>query len=219
MTSKYQKCFVCNQSFSKLYFRRHKCISGISPYTRSDGVNDDCFDSNAQLANAEAVEVVDDREIERDHNIVDNAEILDNEEFDFLFNEIYSQEELNIDKERNDGGDVLIKWFCIVLAYWQMHFSITDNAFEFMLKVVSLFIHKITELSNCKTLQLLAQKFPASLFMFQKLLNLKKKSAFKKYVVCVKCHSLYDFDSCRMKLHGEFVSAKCCFKRFPNHLI
>ena len=40
---------------------------------------------------------------------------------------------------------------------------------------------------------------------------------FKDYVVCPKCHSLYDFEDCIETSGSSKKSRKCCYIEFPNH--
>ena len=58
--------------------------------------------------------------------------------------------------------------------------------------------------------------FPKSVHLLRKQLGLDK-DRFIKYVVCPKCHTLYNFDDCYELVCGRKVTKKCAFVQFPNH--
>ena len=62
----------------------------------------------------------------------------------------------------------------------------------------------------------LAFAFPGTMYFFRKKIGLAS-DAFVKYVVCPKCHALYEFDKCFRNIGTSNVSNKCSFVRFPNH--
>ena len=43
------------------------------------------------------------------------------------------------------------------------------------------------------------------------------KDCFQKFVVCPKCHSLYNYDSAYETVGGKRLSKKCSYVEFPNH--
>ena len=43
-----------------------------------------------------------------------------------------------------------------------------------------------------------------------------KRHNFTKYVVCMKCNSLYNYDDCHQKRGNVVTSTKCSFKQFHN---
>lgn len=58
--------------------------------------------------------------------------------------------------------------------------------------------------------------FPKSVHLLRRQLGLDK-DRFIKYVVCPKCHTLYNFDDCYELACGRKVTKKCAFVQFPNH--
>ena len=62
----------------------------------------------------------------------------------------------------------------------------------------------------------LAIAFPGTLYYFRKEIGLVN-DVFVKYVVCPKCHALYEFEKCFNKIGTSRVSKKCCHVKFPNH--
>ena len=47
--------------------------------------------------------------------------------------------------------------------------------------------------------------------------SMRYKDRFIKYIVCPKCHTLYNFDDCYELVCGRKVTKKCTFVQFPNH--
>ena len=71
--------------------------------------------------------------------------------------------------------------------------------------------------TNASFLCDIMKKIPLSFAMAQKNVGLQSPS-FEQYVVCPKCHSVYNFDDCITKTsNGKWVSAKCKHVQFPNH--
>ena len=62
----------------------------------------------------------------------------------------------------------------------------------------------------------LAVAFPGTLYYFRKEIGLVN-DALVKYVICPKCHALYEFDKCCHNVGTNRVSNKCSFVKFPNH--
>ena len=62
----------------------------------------------------------------------------------------------------------------------------------------------------------LALEFPGTLYYFRKEIGLGD-DVFVKYVVCPKCHALYEFEKCFDTVGTSRVSKKCSYVKFPNH--
>lgn len=58
--------------------------------------------------------------------------------------------------------------------------------------------------------------FPSTLYQANNSMHFKRDS-FKKYVVCTKYFSLYDFSQCLQIIEGKSVSKKCSNVVQPNH--
>ena len=62
-----------------------------------------------------------------------------------------------------------------------------------------------------------SEKVPSFLYLLRKTLSYNQQ-CFRKYVVCIKCHSLYYYDdNCIESFVGQQFSRKFKFVRFPNH--
>lgn len=63
----------------------------------------------------------------------------------------------------------------------------------------------------------LAKNLPKSVKRCRKILQISDK-VFEKYVSCVRCHSIYEFEECIDKgLRGKRASKHCQYKAYPNH--
>jgi len=218
----YRKCVECGQSFNKSYFQRHKCSLTFDNPSLELDTNKDTYRELDEIHNSFESHSADDNGNEVNNNRIDNEnpELINNEDFDYLFDEMnYSDDEImqGVNDEEETPGSMLVKWFTIFLAYWQIHFSITDNALTFLLKFLHVFLKKLNDFQRTPILEEILLIIPSSIYKFHKLLKMDGKSAFRKYVVCIKCHSLYELSMCRSKYQGEFITAKCSFKKFPSH--
>ena len=71
-------------------------------------------------------------------------------------------------------------------------------------------------LGKSAELLLLRDMIPKNVYFLKKLCNLETVSC--TYVVCPKCHTLYNLEDCITKQrNGTVESAKCTFVNFPNH--
>ena len=61
-----------------------------------------------------------------------------------------------------------------------------------------------------------SEKVPSSLYFLRKTLSYNQQ-CFRKYVFCIKFHSLYYYDNCIESFAGQQFSKKLRFFRCPNH--
>ena len=102
--------------------------------------------------------------------------------------------------------------FVIFLAYFWTCFCISDNGMEFLLSGLKRLFDLFGESSNWFA----GIAFPGSLYCFKKQLG-PGKDKFKKYVMCPKCHSLYEFEDCYHTVGSCNKSKTCSFVKFTNH--
>ena len=113
----------------------------------------------------------------------------------------------------NQNAASIGPWICLFLALWQFHFNITDSAFECLLKFVHGLLSILVEHCNLDAAILVG--FPSSLYLYHKFINTCER--FKKYVVCIKCHTLYEMEQCVVRIQGQQVSKRCSHIEFPDH--
>ena len=108
----------------------------------------------------------------------------------------------------------IVRWMLIFLCLWSSFCSLSDNAFEALLA----FLRAVFD--SLGTIFPIVERFdmllPKSLHLLRKQLGLDRDK-FIKYVVCPKCHSLYNFDDCYETLHRRKVSKNCTFVQYPHH--
>ena len=112
------------------------------------------------------------------------------------------------------NAKVIIHWMLIFLCLWSSFCSLSDNAFDILLAFLRAVFDCMGTIFPFVTS--LAVLFPKSLHLVRKQLGIDQDK-FIKYVVCPKCHSLYNFDDCYEQLHRRKVTKKCSFVQFPHH--
>lgn len=90
-------------------------------------------------------------------------------------------------------------------------FSLSDNALEILLTFLRVMFDSIGTIFP--VVASFAVLFPKSVHLLHKQLGLDK-DRFIKYVVCPRCHTLYNFDDCYELVCGRKVTKKCTFLHF-----
>ena len=108
----------------------------------------------------------------------------------------------------------IVTWLVRFLVLLQARHYIPDIAINALLK----FLHVLfVVLGRFSTLAFsIASAFPSSVHMLRKHIN--QPGSFVKFVVCPKCHQLYDFGEC-VSLSGPNCtnSVVCPYVQYPNH--
>lgn len=104
-------------------------------------------------------------------------------------------------------------WMVGFLLILQAKYYIPDASVDLLIKFLYTFMLVTGRFSTF--MKELADVFPRSLTT---LLNLvKNKQCFTKYVVCPRCHTLYNYESCKEKVGSRVVSKNCAYIAFPKH--
>ena len=110
-----------------------------------------------------------------------------------------------------------IRAVLLFLMLWQMSFGVSDSG----LGILILFLHQLIKflaaLSGSQSVCKLSDELPKTVQQARQ--NVLGDSLdFNKYVVCSKCHALYDLNECvEVLICGERKSKKCRYIMFPNH--
>lgn len=108
----------------------------------------------------------------------------------------------------------LVKWICLFLLFWIAQFQISDNVLELVLRFLN------TLFAVCQRhapwFGGVVMFLPTSVYFIKQRLGLDR-DRFIKYVVCLNCHSLYDFSDCFITLGRRQIPKKCSHRLFPNH--
>ncbi|XP_078355419.1 uncharacterized protein LOC144640070 [Oculina patagonica] len=110
--------------------------------------------------------------------------------------------------------NILMNWLLLFICYWWTYCNIADRGIEMLLKFFHAFFTVLSE--RVPWMTFFAAAFPSSLYMLKKYFGLHK-DCFQKFVVCPKCHSLYNYDSAYETVGGKHLSKKCSYVEFPNH--
>lgn len=97
---------------------------------------------------------------------------------------------------------------------WQFTFCISDSAINVILN----FFKRILSLINNDDTTKISNNIPGTYSSLIKSVGIDPKKRIKEYVVCTKCNSVYDYESCFEVCFGKKVSKHCAFVAFPNHL-
>lgn len=128
----------------------------------------------------------------------------------------------------SDGGEMddephVTSWvftLCLFFAALQTLFNVPDGCIVFILQFIALYLADLSRVAGSQLITGLSRAFPKTMYRFWKHLHVPyrdDKDIFKKYVVCTKCHTLYDYNDCLTFVEGTRISAKCQFRAFPNH--
>ena len=121
--------------------------------------------------------------------------------------------------DSNCDGEIELKcnhfrdWLIVFIVHLKAVYHLTETAVESIIKFLYAFFSLLGRFNPiCARV---AEKFPASLYQLYKYHNVKK--SFQKFVVCVKCHTIYQFEDC-IEGHGINQRDKqCTHIEFINH--
>lgn len=116
--------------------------------------------------------------------------------------------------EMHVNAKIIVRWMLIFLCLWSSFCSLSDNAFDILLAFLRTVFDSMGTIFPL--LASFAVIFPKSVHLLRKQLGIDQDK-FIKYVVCPKCHSLYNFDDCYETLYRRKVSKKCTFVQYPHH--
>lgn len=108
----------------------------------------------------------------------------------------------------------IIQWILLFLCLWSSFCVISDNALDILLQFLRAVFDSLATV--VPAIGHFAALFPKSLHLFKKQLGIDQDK-FVKYVVCPKCHTLYNFDDCYMLCNRKRVSKNSTFVEFLNH--
>ena len=104
---------------------------------------------------------------------------------------------------------------CIFLLMFQTVFRLSDAAINVLFSFFSLFFTSLArivpDLPQYLLINLPKSKKDACAFS-------NCENGFNRYVCCLSCHSIYQWDDCLVhEPNGQLRSKLCPFQRFPNH--
>ena len=100
----------------------------------------------------------------------------------------------------------------------QFAYNLSNAAVSSLLRFLKFFIRELGIAFQCQPLVLASNHIPVRLGTVHSLFGIKERE-FIKYVVCPKCHSVYNYEDCVNKStsHGRSTSKLCKHIAYPNH--
>ena len=115
------------------------------------------------------------------------------------------------------GDDSILRILLIFFMLWASFYGISAIALNHLIKLLHYVLFIVVK--NMATATAFFTSFPTSLYTMKKYLGLTKDT-FEKYVICVKCGSLYTFKECFVtNVTGNCKPKLCNHKHFPIILI
>ena len=143
----------------------------------------------------------DDSEDDDDSEDSDNSEDNDEEEINFASPDFDDGEPI-LPPNLNNGT---YTWIILWILRYQQRFKLSNVAIDSLFKFLRFFLLTIDENKY--------SSFPSSLYMAKKTLGISTKII--QYVVCNKCHKLYDINELSRTEDEEIRT--CNFINYPNH--
>ena len=107
--------------------------------------------------------------------------------------------------------------FLSFLFMWQSVFNVTERALTALLRFLKYVILALGLAFQNHQLTAMSDRIPVTIMKAEKLLGIDDKGIIN-YVVCSKCHSVYEYKDCVKEKHNGLVEAKLCsFVKYPNH--
>lgn len=145
----------------------------------------------------------------------------DEEDGDEVWNDVLPddlQQDLNgqpppiPDNKENRSKNVaqsLVFWLVYFLLMWQLSCHISENGMAWLLRFLGAWLKLLgVEISN-NTLSQIIVAFPGTMYMLRQILDFDRDD-FDKYVVCPKCHKLYQYNECLTTVNNRQVAKVCC---------
>lgn len=150
-----------------------------------------------------------DNDDDREHIQTLLEELVDESELHDLLTDFSVEVNTPIENIQKVTGPIyLITWLCLFLALWQYTFSITDTAFEHLIKFLKAFLNVLAQ--RFDGIGELAAFMPSSLYMFFNHIGCDS-TPYKK------CFTLYSLEDCITKIQGVPHSKLCSNVLYPNH--
>ena len=93
---------------------------------------------------------------------------------------------------------------------WQSAFRISNAAMTSLIRFLKYFIQIVGHAFQINKMNLLADNVPLTLKGMQRSLGLENKDWFVEFVVCPKCHSIYEYKDCVVRLANGGKESKLC---------
>lgn len=147
-------------------------------------------------------------------NILEEVWDLASEDVETDFAQSQSQHpSVDVNNTATSAGNTkdIVRWLLIFLCLWSSFCTLSDNALEILLSFLRAAFDSLGTV--LPVVAGFAVLLPRSVHLLRKQLGLDKEKIIK-YVVCLKCHTLYVFDDCYELLRGRRVSKNVALSSF-----
>ena len=112
---------------------------------------------------------------------------------------------------------VIATHISLFITFFQLCYRVSERGITLLLNFIrAILLWAGNYLGKSTELLLLRDMIPKNVYFLKKLCNLETVSC--TYVVCPKCHTLYNLEDCITKQrNGTVESAKCTFVNYSNH--
>ena len=97
------------------------------------------------------------------------------------------------------GNFVLLRKLIWFLFLWQSFFYVTDSVFKILVRFVKYFLQLLGTSFHCPQIIQFGESIPCTTRVAEKQIGISEKGMFE-FIVCPKCHSLYLYEDCVIKL-------------------
>lgn len=107
--------------------------------------------------------------------------------------------------------------YCGSFFFLQSVFNISERAMQYILRFLKFFLNFVATNNNDLQIKEISVEIPLTTKTAVKLLEIQDNGIIE-YVVCPKCHSLYEYEDCLQTLrNGKKESKLCCYVQYPSH--
>ena len=120
-----------------------------------------------------------------------------------------------VDANQSDLMNLIIIHVCMFLSFFQLCYRVSERCISLLLAFLRAFLQWLCAICpSSQELRMLRDLLPSNVYYLQKLLGMK--SGIVTFVVCPKCHSLYNYNDCVIsRRSGVKESLKCSFIQYP----
>lgn len=115
--------------------------------------------------------------------------------------------------EISQRARALSRWLTLFLLQFQTRFRLPDSCVSLLFSFHTTFLCILGQFNSLSSE--IAKAFPRSLYMARA--SYTDTVKFRRYVVCRRCHNLYNIHDCVEGTGPRQTSKLCSFKQFPSH--
>ena len=119
-----------------------------------------------------------------------------------------------IEQSRLSQVNLLLRWLCCFILYWQVVTRVSDSTVEWLLLFLSRFLEVFGRGLDSELMKNIVLVFPTSIYLLHRISAVQRDN-FEKFVVCSKCTKLYHLDECLERKHGTILPKQCSNILFP----